>query len=147
MEKAFFSSNNISKLLCLLRANSFGYGLKPAEIVEMIKPRMIYVYNNFRLNRNVIDNVNILEKLNNAVVEHFKNKSNLPSPIMVRKNEKISQNEMQRFMSDRNSFDQSVGLKPVNRVSIAPEKKVSFLDQEMVIEQYKDPLDEFFQPL
>jgi len=138
----FFSSNNISKLLYLLRANNFGYGLKPVEVIEMIKPKMIIVYNNYKFNKNVT-----IEMLNSAVVDYFQNKSNLPSPIMIRKNEKISQNEIQRFMSDRNSFDHSIGLKPVHMPLLKSEKKVTFSEQDTPIEQYKDPLDEFFQTL
>jgi hypothetical protein len=147
MNKIFFSEDNENKILCLLKSKGFGLGLNGSEIINIIKPRMIHVYNKYG-----DKNIN-LEQINSLVVGHFiKNIPNrLPSPIRIRKNEKMSQEHLESFVSNRNKFDVSVGLKPMAVNFMKPElenskqskktKKIEHVEKEI------DPLDEYFNLL
>jgi hypothetical protein len=147
MDKIFFSEDNENKILCLLKSKGFGLGLNGNEIINIIKPRMIHVYNKYG-DKNIS-----LEQINSLVIGHFiKNiPSRLPSPIRVRKNEKMSQEHLESFVSNRNKFDVSIGLKPMQVKFMKPEienskqtKKIRKIEYE---EDEVDPLDAYFNLL
>ena len=147
MDKIFFSEDNENKILCLLKSKGFGLGLNGSEIINIIQPRMIYVYKKYG-----DKNIN-LDQINSLVIGHFiKNiPSRLPSPIRVRKNEKMSQEHLESFVSNRNKFDVSIGLKPMQVNFMKPQldnstnpkktRKIDYVEKEV------DPLDEYFNLL
>lgn len=137
MDKIFFSENNRNKLLCLLKSNGFGNGLNSGEMLEIIKPRMLQVIKTAKPNSKIDD-------LNQQLIFSFKPQNKELRPMVVRKSEKMSQEEIERFISNRNQFDVSVGLKPVNYMRAPSMPAEQFVTKQAVEE---DPLDEFFKML
>jgi hypothetical protein len=136
MEKVFFSNNNCNNLLNKCKANGFGNNLKALDLLEIIKPRMIFEFKRAKKGDTIMT-------LNERVIGYYLNTSQrLPSPVRFRKNEKISQQDMQTFLNKRNEFDLSVGLKPV-AVSLTKPKPPTIMEETETIDT-QDPLDAFF---
>ena len=94
-----------------------------------------------------------VEEFNTLVIGHFiKNIPNkLPSPVSIRKGEKMSHKQIESFVSNRNKFDVSIGLKPM-QVNFLKEQPKNSRD-DTVRRKHKneieevDPLDEYFNLL
>jgi len=136
MDKQFFSSDNKSRLLCLLKSNNIGATLNTNDLLDIVIPQMNYVYQNSNYNDTLTD-------LNTSVVRNLKSKTvrQAPESIVVRRDQKLSQQDIQKFLGARDQFDMSIGLKPMLRTSTIKPK-----EENVNIEpKYEDSLDAFFE--
>ena len=140
MDKIFFSADNKSRLLCLLKSNGIGIGLQTKELLDVITPYMKHVYK-------IADKRSTISDLNQTVLYYYKKRTvrSAPSPIRIEKTEKMSQEEIQSFMALRDQFDVSIGLRPVTRTVINNNNNNENL--QFKEEQIKHPLDAFFDLL